>query len=61
MHKDRSFSTRVMIRIAKVARTIADLAGEVTVLPEHVSEANSLMDDRSRLTTSKRRDNGTLW
>ncbi len=60
IHKDRSFSTRVMTRIAKVARTIADLAGEVTVLPEHVSEADSLMNDRSRLSTSKRPNQDTV-
>jgi len=34
-----NFSARAYDRILKVARTIADLAGEETVAPAHVSEA----------------------
>ena len=34
-----NLSARVYHRIVKVARTIADLAGEEAILIEHVSEA----------------------
>jgi magnesium chelatase family protein len=34
-----SFSRRALTRILKVARTIADLAGEEAVSSEHVAEA----------------------
>ena len=32
-------SNRAYTRILKVARTIADLAGSIEVLPEHIAEA----------------------
>lgn len=32
-------SARAYVRSVKVARTIADLAGAETILPEHISEA----------------------
>ena len=35
----RQFSARALDRIARVARTIADLAGEPAIRCEHVSEA----------------------
>ena len=35
----RQFSARALDRIARAARTIADLAGSADILPEHVAEA----------------------
>jgi magnesium chelatase family protein len=35
----RQFSARALDRIARVARTIADLAGSSTIHSEHVAEA----------------------
>ena len=34
-----ALSARAYVRTAKVARTIADLAGQITVTPQHISEA----------------------
>lgn len=34
-----NFSARVYFRLIKVARTIADLAGEIDILPQHLAEA----------------------
>lgn len=38
-----SLSTRSMDRLAKVARTISDLADCENILPEHVDEASSFV------------------
>lgn len=40
---ESTLSTRSMDRLAKVARTIADLAGEAEVLPPHVDKAASFV------------------
>lgn len=37
--EDQSLSARGYTRVLKVARTIADLAGEQNILPEHITEA----------------------